>query len=203
VFPQEQSIPLIPRGSGLPLCRLLPLAGPRWRYSSPPPHGSACSTGISNGNRILDSTKNPSEFSRILKKVLGIVVCSSFDITRTAEKTMPSPNAGLCETGLHSYRQHTRYTPCSDRGHHRLDMTEGHIKGNFLNNVSRLLSSHTTRTAQKTMPAIIHSNGNVFTALLPSNDRADTETRHETYPSNNSSVVACVFVTAVMFYRTN
>jgi hypothetical protein len=35
----------------------------------------------------------------------------------------------------------------------------------------RLLSFHTTRTAQKTTyPTILHCRGNVFTELLPSND---------------------------------
>jgi hypothetical protein len=38
-IPQEQGGPVIPPGSGFPFCRLLRLAGLRWRYSIPPPHG--------------------------------------------------------------------------------------------------------------------------------------------------------------------
>jgi hypothetical protein len=36
-IPQEQGGPVIPPGTGFPLCRLLRLAGLRWRYFSPPP----------------------------------------------------------------------------------------------------------------------------------------------------------------------
>jgi hypothetical protein len=39
-IPQEQSGPVIPPGTGFPFCRLLRLAGLRWRYPYPPPHGS-------------------------------------------------------------------------------------------------------------------------------------------------------------------
>jgi hypothetical protein len=39
-IPQEQGGPAIPSGTGFPFCRLLRLAGLRWRYSNPPPHGS-------------------------------------------------------------------------------------------------------------------------------------------------------------------
>jgi hypothetical protein len=38
-FPQEQGGPVIPPGTGFPFCRLLRLAGLRWMYSNPPPHG--------------------------------------------------------------------------------------------------------------------------------------------------------------------
>jgi hypothetical protein len=38
-IPQEQGGPVILPGTGFPLCRLLRLAGLRWRYSNPPPHG--------------------------------------------------------------------------------------------------------------------------------------------------------------------
>jgi hypothetical protein len=38
-IPQEQGGPVIPPGTGFPFCRLLRLAGQRWRYSNPPPHG--------------------------------------------------------------------------------------------------------------------------------------------------------------------
>jgi hypothetical protein len=34
--PQEQGGPVIPPGTGFPLCHLLGLAGLRWRYSNPP-----------------------------------------------------------------------------------------------------------------------------------------------------------------------
>jgi hypothetical protein len=36
---QEQGGPVITPGSGLHFCRLLRLAGLRWRYSNPPLHG--------------------------------------------------------------------------------------------------------------------------------------------------------------------
>jgi hypothetical protein len=36
---QEQSGPVIPPGTGFRFCRLLRLAGLRWRHSNPPPHG--------------------------------------------------------------------------------------------------------------------------------------------------------------------
>jgi hypothetical protein len=39
ISPQEESGPVIPPGSRFPLRRLLRLAGSRWRYSCPPPHG--------------------------------------------------------------------------------------------------------------------------------------------------------------------
>jgi hypothetical protein len=39
LYPQEQGGPVIPLGTGFPFCRLLRLAGLRWRYSNPPPHG--------------------------------------------------------------------------------------------------------------------------------------------------------------------
>jgi hypothetical protein len=39
-IPQEQGGPVIPPGTGFPLRRLLRLAGLRWRYSNPPPHGN-------------------------------------------------------------------------------------------------------------------------------------------------------------------
>jgi hypothetical protein len=39
-IPQEQGDPLIPPSTGFPFRRLLLLAGLRWRYSNPPPHGS-------------------------------------------------------------------------------------------------------------------------------------------------------------------
>jgi hypothetical protein len=38
-IPQEQGGPVIPPGTVFPFCRLLRLAGMRWRYSNPPPHG--------------------------------------------------------------------------------------------------------------------------------------------------------------------
>jgi hypothetical protein len=38
-IPQEQGGPDIPPGTGFPFRRLLRLAGIRWRYSIPPPHG--------------------------------------------------------------------------------------------------------------------------------------------------------------------
>jgi hypothetical protein len=38
-IPQEQGGPDIPPGTGFPFCRFLLLAGLRWRYSNPPPHG--------------------------------------------------------------------------------------------------------------------------------------------------------------------
>jgi hypothetical protein len=39
LYPQEQGGPVIHPGTGFPFRCLLQLAGPRWRYSAPPPHG--------------------------------------------------------------------------------------------------------------------------------------------------------------------
>jgi hypothetical protein len=39
-IPQDQGGPVIPPGTGYPFSRLLRLAGLRWRYSNPPPHGA-------------------------------------------------------------------------------------------------------------------------------------------------------------------
>jgi hypothetical protein len=41
-IPQEQGSPVIPPGTGFHLRCLLRLAGLRWKYSNPPPHGSVC-----------------------------------------------------------------------------------------------------------------------------------------------------------------
>jgi hypothetical protein len=38
-IPQEQGDPVIPPSTGFSFRRLLRLAGLRWRYSKPPPHG--------------------------------------------------------------------------------------------------------------------------------------------------------------------
>jgi hypothetical protein len=38
-IPQEQGGPVISPDTGFHFCRLLRLAGQRWRYSNPPPHG--------------------------------------------------------------------------------------------------------------------------------------------------------------------
>jgi hypothetical protein len=38
-IPQIESGPVIPPGTRFPFCRLLWLAGLRWKYSTPPPHG--------------------------------------------------------------------------------------------------------------------------------------------------------------------
>jgi hypothetical protein len=40
ISPQEQGGPVVPPGSGLAFRLLLRLAGLRWRYSTPPPHGN-------------------------------------------------------------------------------------------------------------------------------------------------------------------
>jgi hypothetical protein len=48
-IPQEQSGPVMPPGTGFPFRRLLRLAGLRWRYSTPPPHGK-CMTKICTWN---------------------------------------------------------------------------------------------------------------------------------------------------------
>jgi hypothetical protein len=47
--PQKQGGPVIPSGTGCPFRCLLRLAGLRWRYSNPPPHGitvDCCSPGV-------------------------------------------------------------------------------------------------------------------------------------------------------------
>jgi hypothetical protein len=40
-IPQEQGGPVMTSGTGFPFCRLLRLAGLRWRYSNPPPRGDS------------------------------------------------------------------------------------------------------------------------------------------------------------------
>jgi hypothetical protein len=40
--PQEYGGPVTPPGTGFPFCRLIWLAGLRWRYSTPPSHGTGC-----------------------------------------------------------------------------------------------------------------------------------------------------------------
>jgi hypothetical protein len=39
LYPPETGWPSYTPGTGFPFCRLLRLAGQRWRYSNPPPHG--------------------------------------------------------------------------------------------------------------------------------------------------------------------
>jgi hypothetical protein len=55
-IPQEQGGPLIPSGTGFPFCRLLLLAGLRWRYLTPPPfntHKSFASYSYIDGSWSL------------------------------------------------------------------------------------------------------------------------------------------------------
>jgi hypothetical protein len=44
ICPRNRVPPVIPPGTGYPFCRLLRLAGLRWRYSNPPPHESEQTT---------------------------------------------------------------------------------------------------------------------------------------------------------------
>jgi hypothetical protein len=55
-IPLEQDGPVIPPGTGFLLCRLLRLAGQRWKYSNPPPHGVRCvwSWSSSCGRQSVD-----------------------------------------------------------------------------------------------------------------------------------------------------
>jgi hypothetical protein len=48
ISPQEQGGPIIPPGTGFHFCRLLQLAGLRWKYSNPPPSG-VIENIVSNG----------------------------------------------------------------------------------------------------------------------------------------------------------
>jgi hypothetical protein len=48
-IPQEQGGPVISLGTGFPLCHLLQLAGPQWRYSNPPPTWRTSSPYILQG----------------------------------------------------------------------------------------------------------------------------------------------------------
>jgi hypothetical protein len=45
-IPQEQGGPVVPPGTEFPFRRLLRLAGLRWRYQTPPPHGSEPSSKL-------------------------------------------------------------------------------------------------------------------------------------------------------------
>jgi hypothetical protein len=57
-IPRKQGSPVIPLGIGFPSRRLLRLAGLRWRYSNPPPHGSlSCRSSTS----FLFPTADPME----------------------------------------------------------------------------------------------------------------------------------------------
>jgi hypothetical protein len=51
-IPQEQGGPVLAPGPGFPFRRLLRLAGSRWRYSNPPPHG-VC---LSRPNCLYDNS---------------------------------------------------------------------------------------------------------------------------------------------------
>jgi hypothetical protein len=56
-IPQEQGGPVIPPGTGFPFRRLLRLAGLRWRYSIPPPHGifrCCLTTQVFNHDQLED-----------------------------------------------------------------------------------------------------------------------------------------------------
>jgi hypothetical protein len=56
-IPQEQGGPVILPSTGFPLCRLLRLAGMRWRYSNPPPHGENLSPADNGRNMLLHELK--------------------------------------------------------------------------------------------------------------------------------------------------
>jgi hypothetical protein len=67
-----------------------------------------------------------------------------------------------------------------------------HIKQEVLGRTNRLLSFDTTRTAQKmTVPTILRCRGNVFTELLPSNDRG-IHGRTNIHESNNYSIITSI-----------
>jgi hypothetical protein len=57
---------------------------------------------------------------------------------------------------------------------------------------TRLFSFHTTWTAQKTSPRILHCRGKVFAKLLPSNVRGIHRQSHRHTRSNNSSTVSFI-----------
>jgi hypothetical protein len=73
---QEECGPDIPPGTGFPFHRLLRLAGLRWRYSIPPPHGKSCllvltviQITFTQLNRISQQT-NASPMQRFILLVL-------------------------------------------------------------------------------------------------------------------------------------
>jgi hypothetical protein len=72
-----------------------------------------------------------------------------------------------------------------------------------LGRTNRLHPFDTTQTAYKPrLPTTLRYRGNVFTELLPSNNRGCTDKptdtdRKESGVSNNSSIVACLFVAVV------
>jgi hypothetical protein len=57
-IPQEQVGPVIAPGTGFPFRRLLRLAGLRWRYSTPPPHGIIENTIVSSRHYRTDHLEN-------------------------------------------------------------------------------------------------------------------------------------------------
>jgi hypothetical protein len=57
-IPQDQCGPIILPGTGFPFRRLLRLAGLRWRYSNPPPHGNELKLKSKSKLRVVFSLHN-------------------------------------------------------------------------------------------------------------------------------------------------
>jgi hypothetical protein len=83
-IPQEQGGPVTPPGTGFPYRRLLRLAGLRWRYSSPPPHGL--------GKHFSEATNKYPTIMKFFKAVFSIQsVQSLYCITRTRAESTVTP----------------------------------------------------------------------------------------------------------------
>jgi hypothetical protein len=79
---------------------------------------------------------------------------------------------------------------CSLMEHHILALPLKKIQEReILGRTNRLLCFDATRTAYKTTPPTIHCCGNIYTKLLPNNDRG-IHTQTHRHASNNSFVVA-------------
>jgi hypothetical protein len=87
-IPQEQGSPIMPPGTGFPFRRLLRLAGLRWRYSNPSPHGNQMGSSQVKVKVMLRPTvsRTATNFSFSLKFSLdssGFVFCSALSDERT------------------------------------------------------------------------------------------------------------------------
>jgi hypothetical protein len=95
-IPQEQSVPVIPLGTGFPFCRLVGLAGLRWRYSNPQEQVKVkvtlrptISRPVRLGVRRPSGTRD--QFFVLLEFFLGLIIdVSSFE--RTQRKMSPAPS---------------------------------------------------------------------------------------------------------------
>jgi hypothetical protein len=78
-IPQEQGGPVIPPGTGFPFCRLLRLAGLRWWYYNPPPHG--CMTSFSIGRYFIASARTAQKTPFPTISLFMLLICCGYVFT--------------------------------------------------------------------------------------------------------------------------